>query len=286
MFAHKFHAQKVVVPKIILIGDCLKRLRELDSASVRTCVTSPPYWGVRNYENAKDQVGLEQTPKEYVSALVAIFREVRRVLTVDGTLWLNIADSYARDPRKGRSGRGKESAYFGSRKATLQTTRPIPNGLKPKDLVGISWMLALALQLDGWYLRSEVIWEKPNAKPDGARDRPTVSHERIFLLSKSERYFYDRKAIEERTVSGAGHRNCRSVWHVKTTAYAGEHFASFPSEIPERCIRAGSEPGDVVLDPFAGSGTTLRAADWLGRGYVGIELNGKYRPLIQERLAF
>lgn len=273
-----------VMQKTILIGDCSKRLRELPSGSVRTCATSPPYWGQRNYENAKAQLGLELTPKEYVDNLVRIFHEVRRVLTDDGTLWVNIGDSYVRDPRKGCSGNGKESAYLGSCRATRQTTHPIPSGLKPKDLVGIPWMLAFALRDDGWYLRNDGIWNKPNAKPDGVKDRLTTSHEYVFLLAKSERYYYNAKAIAEPTVCGTKRRNCRSVWNFNTTPYAGKHYASFPQGIPERCILAGSQIGDTVLDPFAGSGTTLSAAERLGRGYIGIELNEKYKSLMQERL--
>jgi DNA modification methylase len=238
---------------------------------------------LRDY-GSDGQLGVEPTPELFIRHLVETFREVRRVLHDDGTLWVNIGDSYARAPGKGRSGNGKEAVYVGSREATLQMAHPVPFGLKPKDLIGIPWMLAFSLRADGWYLRSDIIWNKPNAKPDGVKDRPTAAHEHLFLLSKNERYYYNAKAIQEPTTDGKRHRNCRNVWVMNTGAYQGAHLATFPVELPSRCVRAASRVDDVVLDPFAGSGTTLAVAKSLGRHYIGIELNRKYKPLIDARL--
>jgi site-specific DNA-methyltransferase (adenine-specific)/site-specific DNA-methyltransferase (cytosine-N4-specific) len=238
---------------------------------------------MRDYAS-KEQLGQESTPDLYVQHLVEIFREVKRSLRADGTLWVNIGDSYVRPPGKGCSGTGKESRYFGSRDATLQMVRPIPIGLKNKDIVGIPWRLALALQADGWWWRSNLVWEKPNAKPEGVKDRCSVAHESLFMFTKSERYYFDANAIREPTTDGKGQRLPRSVWTIPSRPYKGAHFAPFPPELPERCIRAASKKNDLVLDPFAGSGTTLAVAKQLGRHYLGIELNESYRPLIDARL--
>lgn len=309
-------------------GDVLDVLREMDAESVQTCVTSPPYWGLRDY-GEPGQLGLEPTPQEYVARMVEVFREVRRVLRDDGTLWLNLGDSYAADrggsyqpaetlaggvsgrmPDGAATNRGRSNGYTASRDARA-------HGLKHKDLVGIPWRVAFALQEDGWYLRSDVIWAKPNPMPESVTDRPTKAHEYLFLFAKSARYFYDYQAIREPLVSTpeqyakAGKsvrenhafgsvggrplgpssfatvpdgRNARSVWTITTKPYAGAHFATFPPELPERCIKAGSAEGDLVLDPFSGSGTTAFVARTLARRAVGIDLNTEYLDLAADRL--
>lgn len=296
---------------MILHGDALEMLKTLETESVQCCVTSPPYWGLRDY-GVNGQIGLEKTPEEYVDKLVEVFREVKRVLRDDGVLWLNLGDSYwnsngfARaDAKWQRDGRNNAPAN--------DRVLPPHDILKVKDLVGIPWRVAFALQTDGWYLRSDIIWAKPNPMPESVTDRPTKSHEYIFLLSKSARYYYDAEAVKEESVApGSVHvskkngqkmnqmdgivpqhdiasslvRNVRSVWNLTTKPFKGAHFATFPPEIPERCIKAGSREGDTILDPFAGSGTTLEVAERLGRKAIGIELNEKYvKDLIEPRVA-
>lgn len=297
---------------MILHGDCLTQLKTLPDASVQCCVTSPPYWGLRDY-GVDGQIGLESTPDAYVQKMVEVFREVKRVLRDDGTCWLNLGDSYS-GSGKGCMGDGtpsdRGSAKQGTNRGTAVGVFPeTESGLKPKDLVGIPWRVAFALQADGWYLRSDIIWHKPNPMPESVTDRPTKSHEYIFLLTKSERYFYDHEAIQEAAAIGArlfngGHdvgkdrqdngrndptnitsRNKRTVWTVATQPYPEAHFATFPPKLIEPCILAGSRPGDVVLDPFAGAGTTLYVAKELGRQFIGIELNPNYIGLIEKRLA-
>jgi DNA modification methylase len=278
----------------------------MPDGSVHCCVTSPPYYGLRDY-GVSGQIGLEESPEAYITRLVEVFREVRRVLRDDGTLWINIGDSYANDGKWGGSSGGKHvTALHGNtgigryRKNT---------GLKPKDLIGIPWMLAFALRDDGWYLRSEIIWHKPNPMPESVKDRPTKAHEQVFLFSKSERYFYDAAAVAEKStgVSGGpfslatakaqinhgamklerpadtGTRNRRSVWTITPKPYREAHFATFPVELPEICIKAGSPEGGIVLDPFSGAGTTGIAAAKNGRSYVGIELNPEYAEMSQRR---
>ena len=285
---------------MIHVGDCLEVLRGMDSASVQTCVTSPPYWGLRDY-GVEGQLGLEKTPDEYVAKMVDVFREVRRVLRDDGTLWLNLGDSY--------------SARSGTGYTQMATTAP---GLKTKDLIGIPWRVAFALQADGWYLRQDIIWHKPNPMPESVRDRCTKAHEYIFLMSKSERYYFDSDSIrqphkrlwDERNggnLAGAGHKkngkietrqrgpsgypmpnqkgaNRRSVWTVSTQPFKGAHFATFPPKLIEPCVLAGSKPGDTVLDPFNGAGTTGLVAHRNGREYVGIELNPEYAAIAEARI--
>lgn len=309
---------------MILHGDCLAQLKTLPDASVQCCVTSPPYWGLRDY-GVDGQIGLEATPDAYVQKMVEVFREVKRVLRDDGTCWLNLGDSYS-GSGKGCMGDGtpsdRGSAKQGTNRGTAVGVFPeTESGLKPKDLVGIPWRVAFALQADGWYLRSDIIWHKPNPMPESVTDRPTKSHEYMFLLTKSERYFYDHEAIQEaltrpdegerktparfggadkfveakkqsRLHSGNeylgtanGKRNKRTVWTIATQPYAEAHFATFPPKLIEPCILAGSRPGDVVLDPFAGAGTTLYVAKELGRQFIGIELNPNYIGLIEKRLA-
>ncbi len=259
----------------ILIGDVTEKLKELPDGSIQCVVTSPPYWGLRDY-GVDGQLGLEREPSEYVARLVEVFREVKRVLKDDGTFWLNVGDSYS---GSGKGPAGNLGKTHNERHLEAKTGGLVPEGTKPKDLVGVPWMLAFALRADGWYLRQDVIWAKPNPMPESVKDRCTKSHEHLFMLTKSSRYLFDAEAVRE------GDHNLRDVWNIATKPYKGAHFAVFPEAIPERCIRAGTRNGDIVLDPFAGSGTTLAAAKRMGRQYVGIELNAEYLPLIEERLA-
>lgn len=293
-------------------GDCLQSLKHLEDDSVNCCITSPPYWGLRDY-GVNGQLGLEKTPDEYVAKMVEVFREVRRVLRDDGTLWLNLGDSYNANYRGGgiESASKKQASNAGTH--DFMATKPNKVlGLKPKDLVGIPWRVAFALQADGWYLRQDIIWHKPNPMPESVRDRCTKAHEYIFLLSKSERYYFDSKAMQERALRGhrgskfdtgktALHqldrastkprtsaneatRNRRSVWTVTTKPFKGAHFATFPPDLIEPCVLAGSPLGGTVLDPFLGAGTTALVAQRHGRKWVGCELNPDYVEIIKNRL--
>ncbi|EGA5556286.1 site-specific DNA-methyltransferase [Salmonella enterica] len=257
-------------------GDALTVLRRLPSGSVRCVVTSPPYWGLRDY-GIEEQIGLEGTMPQFLHRLVAIFAEVRRVLTDDGTLWLNIGDGYTSGNRGYRAPDKKNPAR------AMDVRPDTPEGLKPKDLIGIPWRLAFALQADGWYLRSDIVWNKPNAMPESVKDRPARSHEFLFMLTKSEKYYYDWQAVRE-PADGGGLRNRRSVWHVNTKPFAGAHFATFPPDLIRPCIQASTEPGDYVLDPFFGSGTVGLVCQDENRQYVGIELNPEYVALAADRL--
>ena len=302
----------------VIIGDCIEGMRSLPDQSVHTCVTSPPYFGLRDYGMA-GQIGLEDTPDAFVSRLVDVFREVRRVLRDDGTLWVNLGDSYA--------------GYHGNKNALMPTSatngwtngtnensrgdkRPQDIGLKQKDLLGIPWRVAFALQADGWYLRQDIIWHKPNPMPESVTDRCTKAHEYVFLLSKGPRYYFDAEAIKEPAVtfgrqapavsSGPKHaavdrsligpprngdsydretRNRRSVWTVATKPFKGAHFATFPPDLIEPCILAGCPVGGTVLDPFGGSGTTAGVAMRNGRNAILCELNPEYAALMPERIA-
>lgn len=345
----------------ILHSDVLDALRGMDTESVQCVVTSPPYWGLRDYK-CDGQIGLEKTPQDYVDKMVAVFAEVRRVLRKDGTVWLNLGDSYAGSwGNYGGQNRGNGSqreikrgsrvdnkAYAGTEKAVPPTAK-CGGELKPKDLIGIPWRVALALQADGWYLRSDIIWGKPNTMPESVKDRPTRSHEYIFLLSKSAKYYYDADAIKEpakqvsidrinqssfneqnggekdygsdsnrnsrktlenfkgsffggrnkhagidsRKHSGnkdngayiANGVNKRDVWTVPPAQFRDAHFATFPTKLIEPCILAGSKPGDTVLDPFCGSGTTLEVSIQHGRIGLGIEINPDYIKIAHRRLA-
>lgn len=343
---------------LLLTGDALTKLRELPSAIVQTCVTSPPYWNLRDY-GVDGQMGLEPTPEAYVAAMVEVFREVKRVLKDDGTVWLNIGDSYAGywgekyshkpfgEDRAGDASTvpNKKSPNFKSynknkfRHDTINgsKTQPPPAGFKPKDLIGVPWLLAFALRADGWYLRQDIIWEKPNPMPESINDRCTKSHEYIFLLSKSSRYYFDAKAISEpcspntqprisqdlmkqigseRAFGGmkkngnmkackpkfvdpltapyerrnanflmpTDRRNKRSVWTVASKSVKEAHFATFPQELVLDCVKAGSRPGDIVLDPFSGTGTVAIVARKLDRHYIAIELNPKSNAIAKKRL--
>jgi DNA modification methylase len=293
--------------------DCLEGLKQLDNNSVHCCVTSPPYWGLRDY-GVEGQLGLEPTPEEYVSKMVEVFREVKRVLRDDGTLWLNLGDSYSGSCQTGGvnsiSGNGKSQPHVKHKRNT---------NLKPKDLVGIPWMVAFALRADGWYLRQDIIWHKPNPVPESVKDRCTKAHEYIFLLSKNRKYYFDNEAIKEDTkpesekrykstfytgkkeISGQGRpgntsntpgykkwtgkRNKRSVWTVTTKPFKEAHFATFPPDLIEPCILAGCPVGGVVLDPFMGSGTTALVAMQNQRNFIGFELNPEYIKLAKKRIS-
>ena len=264
----------------ILFGDCLQTLKQFDEKA-RCCITSPPYYGLRDYGGEDCQIGLEESPEEYIQKLVKVFREVRNNLTEDGTLWVNIGDSYYNyRPGKGQS-LVKQSVS--TNKQDLPDNCPRRGnklkGYKEKDLIGIPWMLAFALRKDGWYLRQDIIWNKPNPMPESVRDRCTKSHEYLFLLSKNQNYYFDVDVIKEPT------RRKRSVWNVQTKPYKDAHFAVYPPELIEPCILASSQQNDIILDPFMGSGTTAMVAKSLGRYYIGCELHEDYGKLIQNRIS-
>jgi DNA modification methylase len=308
----------------ILVGDVLHRISEISDGSVQCVVTSPPYWGLRDYGN-DEQIGLEQNPQDYIDAMVKVFRQVKRVLANDGVLWINIGDSYS---GSGKGPAGNLGKTHNERHLEHKTGGIVPEGMKPKDLVGIPWMLAFALRADGWYLRQDIIWHKPNPMPESVTDRCTKSHEYVFMLTKSVKYFFDAKAIEEpsktkpgatwseRKAAGAtagnvivgdgvrngtqrvvhgkgvtsnltrqdGMRNKRSVWSITTKPFKGAHFAVMPEALVEPCVLASSRIGDTVFDPFSGSGTVGVVSNRLGRDYIGCELNGEYAKLSRERL--
>jgi len=346
------------VSAVLLTGDCREMLRTLEAGSVRTCITSPPYFGLRDYGTASweggdetcdhmvgrftttvsekqassqgsgtmqakgtcphcgakridCQIGLEQTPDDYVNELVEVFREVRRVLSYDGTLWLNLGDSYAGSGKGGQSAEKRSEGWqpeYANKGATY--------GMKPKDLMGIPWRVAFALQADGWYLRSDIIWHKPNPMPESVTDRPTKAHEYLFLLTKSPRYYYDHEAIKEPALhpnikhksnkkpegasvayignpptnlgragtSDDGLRNKRDVWTISTKPFKGAHFAVMPEALVEPCVLAGSAEGDTILDPFTGSGTVGVVALKHRRNFVGTELNPEYVEIAEQRL--
>jgi len=313
----------------IYLGDVHDVLRSFDSESVDCCVTSPPYYGLRDY-GVEDQIGLEDSPSEYIAKLVEVFREVRRLLRNDGTLWLNLGDSYSGSwGNQGRkSTRGTQREINGEMIQPLDdgrypneetNTGKVPEGLKAKDLMGTPWRVAFALQADGWYLRSDIIWSKPNPMPESITDRPTKSHEYIFLMAKSQKYYYDAAAIAEKSInagktvhlkekslsrgqasganvqaSGNGlkesilvkdTKNKRTVWEVPTSPFPEAHFAVFPEGLIRPCVLAGCRPGGLVLDPFLGSGTTALVARNLNCRCVGVELNEKYVEIAKRRLS-
>lgn len=297
----------------ILLGDTRQRLADIPDGTIQTCVTSPPYWGLRDYGH-DGQIGLEQTPDEYVKQMVAVFREVRRVLKDDGSLWLNLGDSYSGSVALTTN----TKALKGKQGTSRGTHGNIPSrdwsGLKPKDLVGIPWRVAFALQADGWWLRQDIIWHKPNPMPESVTDRCTKAHEYLFLLTKSAKYWFNHKAIAEpsanlgktnirfggnkygdsddpkhATKSGneytdSGTRNKRSVWTVATKPFRGAHFAVMPEALVEPCILAGSQPGDIILDPFTGSGTVACVALRYDRQFIGTELNPEYVDIARRRI--
>lgn len=307
--------------------DCREVLRTMTSASVQCCVTSPPYWGLRNYGVAA-QLGLEQTCEEYVIHMVEVFRQVQRVLKDDGTLWLNLGDSYCGAPGGWQGKNGQRATRTFTARIDAKKFGP---GLKPKDLVGIPWRVAFALQADGWWLRSDIVWSKPNPMPESVRDRPTRAHEYLFLMTKSAKYYYNAAAIVEPVTGGAHRRgggvnpkacgkneqsgrrrpagfnerwrtkqnasfsaaltqlvetrNARSVWTIAPEPFSGAHFATFPTKLVRPCILAGSRPGDLVLDPFNGAGTTGLVAAQLARRYIGIDINEEYLEMSRARIA-
>jgi len=305
---------------IILNGDSVEMLKTLPAESVHCCVTSPPYYGLRDY-GADGQIGREDTPEQYIQRLTAVFREVWRVLRPDGTLWVNISDTYCGTGSKGNHFDPKNPKGRTGQQVSINHHAP---GCKHKDLIGIPWLLAFALRSDGWYLRNAVIWEKGNAMPESAKDRLTRSYEFVFLLAKSKKYYYDWLAIAEPTAEssikrlkgGRGQhkyadgiqgqtaqginspraagtirteeipvfRNKRDVWRINTVSYAGAHFAAFPPKLAQTCILAGCPPGGIVLDPFFGSGTTGLVALQHGRQYIGIDINAEYCRLANERI--
>ncbi len=304
----------------IICADALDGLKTISSESVDMCVTSPPYYGLRDY-GVSGQVGIEQTPEAYIARLTDIFSEVRRVLKKDGTLWVNIGDSYAGSGKGPMtiSANGKNKDVFDMQNRIYEVPKTW-EGIKPKDLIGIPWMLAFSLRSSGWYLRSDIIWHKLNCLPESVKDRPTKTYEHIFLLSKSPKYYYDYKAIQEplKQVSKERYKRGRSdkskyygenmrqginkqhedfsefdqeyrrkrdVWEISTNTYKmDEHFAMYPEKLVEPCILAGSRVGGTVLDPFFGSGTTGAVAKRLGREYIGIDINSRYCGKAQMRI--
>ncbi|HHE31461.1 MAG TPA: helix-turn-helix domain-containing protein [Chlorobaculum parvum] len=260
----------------ILHGDTRDIIRTLPDNTFRCVVTSPPYWGVRDY-GIENQIGAEPDLNEYINALVKIFSEVRRVLKPDGTFWLNIGNTYTSGGRKWRQDDAKNKGR------AMSYRPPTPKGLKKKDLIGVAWMVAMACQLDGWYLRNDIIWHKPNCQPESVKDRLTVAHEYLFMFSKSERYFFNQDAIKESFKNGSGLKNKRTVWSINTEPCAEAHFAIFPKNLVKPCILAGTEEGDMVLDPFYGAGTVGIVSQELNRKCVGIEINTEYIDIARKR---
>lgn len=257
---------------LMIESDAMLALQKLPSASVQCIVTSPPYWGLRDY-GIEGQIGLENQLQQYINKLISVFAEAKRVLKDDGIFWLNIGDGYTSGNRGYRAPDKKNPAR-------AMSVRPdTPEGLKPKDLLGIPWRLAFALQADGWYLRSDIIWNKPNAMPESVKDRPTRSHEYVFMLTKKEKYYYDYLAIKENG------RNKRTIWNVNTVPFPDAHFATFPPALIEPCILASTKDNDFVLDPFFGSGTVGVVCQALKRHFIGIELNDEYVEIAKRRLA-
>jgi len=263
-------------PIVVLHGDTRDIIRRLPDNSFQCVVTSPPYWGVRDY-GVKGQIGAEAELDVYLDTLVDIFREVRRVLKPKGTFWLNIGNTYSSGGRKWRQEDDKNKGR------AMSYRPPTPSGLKKKDLIGVAWLLALKCQRDGWYLRNDIIWYKPNCQPESVKDRFTVAHEYLFLFSKSEHYYFDQEAIKERTTNGNGLKNKRSVWSINTEPCPDAHFAVFPKGLVRPCILAGSRPNDVILDPFYGAGTVGLVSRELARRCVGIELKEEYIEIAGKR---
>ncbi len=261
----------------VIVGDARKELLFIEDNTFQCCITSPPYWGLRDYDY-QDQIGAEDKVEQYIEHLVMVFREVRRTLREDGTCWLNIGDSYTSGGRTWRAPDKKNPARG-------MTYRPdTPEGLKPKDLIGVPWKVAFALQQDGWYLRSDIVWNKPNCQPESVKDRPTRAHEYLFLLTKSENYHYDFEAIKEQANGNGQLKNRRTVWNINTEGFKGAHFAVFPPALVRLCLLAGSRPGSIVLDPFLGSGTVGVVCKETGRRCIGIEMKPEYAELARDRI--
>lgn len=265
----------------ILVGDAVDRMGDIADETVQTVVTSPPYFGLRDYGH-DGQIGLERDPDDYINELVGVFREVKRILRPDGTLWLNIGDSYA---GSGKGPAGNLGKTHNERHMEGKHSAIVPDGMKPKDLIGIPWMLAFALRADGWFLRQDIIWAKPNPMPESVQDRCTRSHEYLFLLTKSRNYFYDSEAIKEPSADSLTVKNKRSVWTVPTKPYRGAHFAVMPEALAEPCVLAGSREGDIVFDPFTGSGTVGVVSLRHGRDFLGTELSPDFASLALERIS-
>ena len=264
-------------PVSVIHGDTRDVLRRIPSETFQMAITSPPYWGVRDYGYA-GQIGAEERLEDYIATLTAVFREVRRVLKNDGLFWLNTANCYTSGGRKWRDSDAKN-------KGRAMSYRPdTPEGLKPKDLIGIPWLLAFALQRDGWFLRSDIIWHKPNCQPESVRDRVTVAHEYLFMFSKSEHYTFYQSAIVEQTADGKGQKNKRSVWAINTEPFAEAHYAVFPKALVRPCVLASTQPGELVFDPFFGSGTVGEVASELGRRCVGVELKPDFVEIAKRRV--
>jgi len=263
-------------PILALHGDTRELIHQLPDNVFQCAVTSPPYWGVRDY-GIDNQIGAEPDLNLYIEHLVEIFREVRRVLKPDGTLWLNIGNTYSSGGRKWRDADAKNKGR------AMSYRPPTPPGLKKKDLIGVAWLLALECQKDGWYLRNDIIWNKPNCQPESVKDRLTVSHEYLFMFSKSERYYFNQDAIRENAANGNGRKNRRTVWSINTEPCPEAHFAVFPRALVRPCVLAGSKRGDIVLDPFFGAGTVGIVTKELGRKCVGMELNDEYLDIADKR---
>ena len=270
---------------MIIMGDCLKSISKIDQGSIQSVITSPPYWGLRNYDN-ENQLGQEDTPEEFVSKLVDIFSEIKKVLKDDGTVWVNIGDTYF--GAKGGHFDGDNSITTDNTGIEYRMKRQAPpkhEYLKVKDLAGVPWMFAVAMQKRGWYLRQDIIWHKPVPMPEAVNDRLQKSHEHIFLFSKKKNYYFNTEAIGVDRKEGEGWVRRHDVWDIPTSHFQGAHFAVFPEKLPELCIKASTKENDIVLDPFMGSGTTAYVAQRLSRRWVGIELNPEYVKIINKRTA-
>jgi DNA modification methylase len=276
MIYKKYSTPNEKDPIKIINGDIREIIKSIPDDTIQCVVTSPPYWGVRDY-GVDNQIGAEADLSDYINHLVEVFSEVKRILKPEGTFWLNIGNTYTSGGRKWRQEDSKN-------KGRGMSYRPdTPKGLKKKDLIGIAWLIALECQKKGWYLRNDIIWHKPNCQPESVKDRLTVSHEYIFLLTKSDKYYFNQTAILEETKDGKSKKNKRTVWSVNTEPYKGAHFATFPPTLIRPCILAGSQVGDIVFDPFLGAGTVCLEACHLGRLSVGVELNPDYANLAQMR---
>lgn len=270
--------ERVIDGSAIFLGDSRQLIKQLPSGHYHSCITSPPYWGKRDY-GYDGQIGAEGDLQDYIDDLVQIFREVRRVLRDDGTLWLNLGDTYTSGNRGWRAADRKNPARGMSyRPAT-------PKGLKPKDLIGLPWRVAFALQADGWFLRSDIVWHKPNCQPESVKDRPTSAHEYIFLFSKTEDYYYDAHAVREPAVEKGKTRNRRTVWSINTEPFPEAHFATFPEELVKPMVMASCPVDAHVLDPFFGAGTVGAVCKRIGRLFHGIELKEEYVAIATKRIA-
>jgi site-specific DNA-methyltransferase (cytosine-N4-specific) len=272
----KFEEPSKENPVVVLKGDTRNLIKKLPDNLIQCVITSPPYWGVRDY-GVKNQIGAERNLDNYISKLVSIFAEIKRVLKKDGTFWLNIGNTYTSGGRKWRQEDSK------NRGRGMSYRPPTPKGLKKKDLVGIAWMVAMALQKTGWYLRNDIIWYKPNSQPESVKDRLTVAHEYLFLFSKSEKYFFNQEAIKERTADGNGLKNKRTVWSVNTEPCPEAHFAIFPRALIRPCFLASTREQDIVLDPFYGTGTVGIVAKELNRRCIGFEIKSEYIEISAKR---